>query len=161
MLLLLFLSFLTITSTVAANTDGKSCTLQCNPDVDAVCKFATPEDLERYSDHPLTVDGKPLDWHSLVTNADGMFCSCPSGWTGLTCEQWFCNCERAFDSDNNHYVGKYCEEKPSEPCDGSGLVYCLNEGSCNPDFPYVCLNEWLYCCRPLKLTHPASLSCLL
>lgn len=140
------------------------CTLQCNPDIDADCVFTKPEDLDRYADHPLTVDGEAFDWHK-VKDSDGMHCECPAGWTGLTCEteykscadgahtcynggvcvpgllgpfgneQLFCNCERAFDKDLNHYVGKYCDQIASDYCDATGMLFCLNGGSCNKNFP--------------------------
>jgi hypothetical protein len=144
----------------------EDCTLQCNPDLkkNATCKFTTPEDLERYAEHPMSVDGKALTWHD-IKSQNGMHCDCPYQWTGLTCEtpfalcdgdhvcynggscvpglvaqfgndQLFCNCEKAVDKDGNRYVGKYCEQTASAYCDfEAGLLFCLNDGTCNKDFP--------------------------
>jgi len=149
---------------------SQQCTLQCNPNVpQATCAFSTPADAARFAEHPLTNDGKPFPWHD-VGAGESMHCNCPMGWTGLKCDvpytrcgdgshycyhggecipeldtdfavaQLFCNCEKAFDSEGKHYVGKYCELTASDYCDDSGLLFCLNQGSCNLNFPYVYLH---------------------
>ena len=139
----------------------QECTLDCKSNTP--CTFTTEEDLARYENHPTTIDGKPFDFHQ-IKSVNGMHCECPHGLTGVRCEvpfdtcdgnhpcyhggacvpgllgpfgndQLFCNCENAFDMQGYRYVGKYCETREENYCDDSLQLFCLNAGTCNPDFP--------------------------
>jgi len=60
-------------------------------------------------------------------------------------EQLYCDCSNAWDDDGNSYTGKYCEIRVSSEeeehtfCDGGSgdddLMYCVNDGECNLDYP--------------------------
>ena len=140
------------------------CQLQCDPDTSVGCSQASFEDIEELNAHPITIDGKTLDWAQIVGEG-GEICNCLDGWTGQTCEtpfeecedgvhrcyhggvclpalygpsgieQRLCNCELAIDGNGNHYRGKYCQETSTNTCANSDDVFCLNGGTCNVDFP--------------------------
>lgn len=150
------------TTLQGSTNNDRECTLACNTDIGSYCKFTTSEDLQRFASHPLSEDGQPLEWHVIV-DQDGMHCACPNGWTGVDCnipyvlcpdsanhicyhggkcvppgvetDGQFCFCERAYDADGKHYVGKYCEQTADDYCDPSGKVFCINKGKCNRNYP--------------------------
>jgi hypothetical protein len=54
-------------------------------------------------------------------------------------EQLFCDCTNARGSDGTKYVGKYCESPFEQVCNPGAsddeLIFCVNGGECNPNFP--------------------------
>jgi hypothetical protein len=146
---------------MAVVAQRNNCTLNCESNTP--CTLTTAEDLSRYENQPLTVDGQPFDWHKTLS-IGGMHCLCPHGLTGVRCEvpfvtcdgdhpcynggacvpgsvgpygneQLYCNCDNAFDSQGYHLVGKYCEARAQNFCDDAHAFFCLNGGLCNSVFP--------------------------
>ena len=143
------LLLLSLTALAHASDDEQQCTLKCHQE--APCVLGNAD----FSDHVLGPEGKPLEFHA-TTNQQGMHCSCPHGWTGLTCnrifdtcngdhkcynggscipgledyfgnQQLFCDCAHAKDSEGNRYVGKFCEHRQVDQCDETG-TFCVNGG---------------------------------
>ena len=56
-------------------------------------------------------------------------------------EQLFCDCTKARGPDGERYVGKYCEVPFEQACnnpeeeDDDELLFCVNGGTCNPEYP--------------------------
>lgn len=63
-----------------------TCTLRCNQG--APCVHGNAD----FSDHPTNEDGTPLDFQ-VVLHSNGMHCACPHGWTGLTCNRVYEECD--------------------------------------------------------------------
>lgn len=89
---LIILSSLLWAATVVAQ--GDQCDLDCHRS--APCENSDAD----FSDHVKYDDGAALAFHT-KSNINGMHCSCPHGWTGLTCNRAYNTC----DKDHKCYNG--------------------------------------------------------
>eukprot|EP00545_Synedropsis_sp_CCMP1620_P011500 CAMPEP_0119014572 /NCGR_PEP_ID=MMETSP1176-20130426/9979_1 /TAXON_ID=265551 /ORGANISM="Synedropsis recta cf, Strain CCMP1620" /LENGTH=673 /DNA_ID=CAMNT_0006967775 /DNA_START=195 /DNA_END=2216 /DNA_ORIENTATION=- len=146
-----------MTMVVVDAQESNTCNLRCHEA--APCEMGDAD----FSNHSTYDDGTALSFHS-SSNINGMHCSCPHGWTGITCnrvynscdgdhkcynggacipgltdyygnEQLFCDCSHAMDEDGIPFVGKFCESASEMDCGSEGL-YCANGGECNPNYPH-------------------------
>jgi len=111
-----------------------------------------------------------LKFHTEELSRDNKHCACKPGFTGLRCakeyvscydndhkcyhggqcipglndeygnHQYFCDCSKAKDDQNNRYAGKYCENQAIDVCDTDGSLFCVNGGTCKDnakDHPHV------------------------
>jgi len=142
---------------MAQSSSNMDCKLQCHGS--APCVFGIAD----FTEHPLGADGNPLEIHA-STSQGGMHCSCPHGWTGLTCnrifetcdgnhkcynggrcipglqdhfgnEQLFCDCSHATDEEGQRYVGKFCEHPSVDHCQSTPGSFCVNGGECDLSYP--------------------------
>eukprot|EP00934_Nitzschia_sp_Nitz4_P005877 Nitzschia sp. Nitz4//scaffold328_size19456//17272//18206//NITZ4_008724-RA/size19456-augustus-gene-0.28-mRNA-1//-1//CDS//3329547983//5867//frame0 len=121
------------------------------------CTFGAGDGFGSYTDDDAV---SALPWSDEYSKKTGMYCTCPSGYTGLQCEiamvmcdtdtmvcfngnscakmrsqqsntyWWRCQCDIENSIMTASYAESYCRTVGMVKCTGDG--YCLNGGKCGP-----------------------------
>ena len=75
-------------------SNGAECNLKCH--LNATCIDGEAD----FTDHK-TAEGEMLEFHT-QTSVDNQHCTCPPGWTGVTCNREYESC----DYDHKCYVSQ-------------------------------------------------------